>query len=387
MILNEAANFTKRALAYLVLFIVLYMLGEYLIRGSNFIYDRFFPKPVNPPTISFGKIDIVDIQTLPIDLSSVEYRKELPISGFPNFPEGVRVYEITQPRISVAKEEKFKQIAEDLQFSGSPIKVSDTERLWKDIVNRREFRSNIFYETFNQQTNSNYLEEQTITGSTPSKAKAVDSVKEYFGTTQVFNEDLQLAEYYVEGVEIIEGVRKQTLIPQKEQLKFVNVVPKKTLYVTLSEPNRKGERTETPNYAKVMFSNPVISNINLFVALIGNKETVTDSYYNYYSTTGNYGTYPIITPETAYSLLVQNKASLVFIREDGADYFAPSNSVSNIETIDIRSMELAYYMPTAIVDYLQPIYVFSGKYTTTDRKVGDVVFYLPAIDLSIDKNW
>lgn len=386
MTLNEAANFTKRALAYLLLFIVLYMLGEYLIRGSNFIYDRFFPKPTNPPTISFGKIDIVDIPTLPVDLSSVEYRLELPTSSFPTLPESVRVYEITQPRISVAKEEKFIQIANDLQFSGTPMKVSDTERLWKDIVNRREFRSNIFYETFNQQTNSSYLEAHTITGSTPSKVKAVDTAKEYFKTTQVLNDDLQLAEYYVEGVEIIEGVRKQTLIPQKEQLKFVNVFPKKVLYVTLSEPNRKGKRTETPNYATVLFSNPVISNVNLFVGLLDKNEAVTDSFYNYFSTTGNYGTYPIITPQTAYNLLIQNKASLVFIREDGADYFAPSNSVSNISTIDIRSIELAYYMPTNIVDYLQPIYVFRGKYTTSDRKVGDVVYYLPAIDPSIDKN-
>jgi hypothetical protein len=389
MTLNEAANLTKKALAYFVLFLILYMVGEYLIKGSNYIYDKAFPLPGSPPTISFGKIDVVDIATLPVDLSEAEYRKELPVVGFPEFPSAVRVYEIEQPTVSVAKEENAIQIARNLGFNTPPIKVSDSERLWRNLATRSEFRVDVFYETHKLSTDANFLEATLIRGETPSKSQAVDVTREYLTTTGSFDEDLEYAEYTVVGTELIEGVKKKTDLPPREQLKYVNVVPKKVSHTTISGYKRNGEPDIKDNYIKVFTNSPVISNINTYVGKTGtstNDLKVTDGTYNYYNTTGNYGTYPIISADEAWNLLLENKSSLVFIREDGADYFAPSSSVSNVKTIDIRSMELAYYMPTNISKYLQPIYVFSGKYTTANRVTGDIVFYLPALSSVVDSS-
>ena len=51
-----------------------------------------------------------------------------------------------------------------------------------------------------------------------------------------------------------------------------------------------------------------------------------------------------------------------------------------IKTIDIIKIDLVYYMDSKFIEYLQPIYVFSGKFKTSDNRSGDVFFYLPAVD-------
>ena len=394
MTLNDAAKYTKRGVAYFILFLILYVIGENLLKGTNFIYSKAFPTPPEPPNVAFGKIVQLKIQTLPIDLTNVTYRKSLPSLDFPQFPKHIRVYKIETPIISPEKEENFKKRALNLGFESKARKISDTKRIWVNNNLSKQFEAEIYFQTFNLSTNTNYLEANLKPGSSPNGYNAVSETKKMLISTTNLETLFKNADYSIKGVYIQEGLIKETLLPDREILKFVNVIPKEIAYVTYTQSKYdKKKFEESPTFYNIVGKNPLISNINTYV---GRDFTITNSSinksvvhianFNYYKHSQKYGIYPIIPIQDAWEILINNRASLVYIKEDGADFFAPSENIKEITTIDINDIKINYYMDVKYLEYLQPIYVFRGKFTTLTGRKGTVYFYIPAIDrqLNID---
>lgn len=387
MTLNDAAKYTKRGIAYFLLFMVLYMVGDGLYRGANYIYDKTFPKPIDPPNVVFGKVKQLEIQTLPIDLSEVEYRKSFANSELIEIPKQVRVYKIESPIISPAKEELFKQRAQNLGFASVAKKISDTKRIWINNVNQSQFEVEVYFKTFSLYTNPIFLESRLVGGQTPLPSSAVDATKLFFSKNTDLGTLINNADYSIKSAYIQEGLIKETKLPDKEILKYVNVVPKEIGYTNTVSTKRgnKIEYEEVPVQFNIIGKNPDISNINAYVGIdtSQNNSSTTSIYYanfNYYKQSINYGVYPIISVNKAWDSLNLNQASLVYIKEDGADFFAPSENIKNLRVIDIEKIYLAYFMDTKFMDYMQPIYVFKGRFTTLDERKGSLYFYLPALD-------
>jgi hypothetical protein len=89
-------------------------------------------------------------------------------------------------------------------------------------------------------------------------------------------------------------------------------------------------------------------------------------------------TYPIITVSEAWKAVSSNKGVVTSIVASNAAFFE-SPASTNIEKILIDKIEIAYYEPDDWVEYLQPIYVFSGKYVTRGTEGGSIFIYYPAI--------
>ncbi|MBP7859814.1 hypothetical protein KA001_02565 [Patescibacteria group bacterium] len=385
MTLNDAALYTKRFIAYLVIFIILYIIGEWSFKLSATFFDTFFKKPQDPPSIIYGKIPKLNISTLPIDLSKVEFRKELPTVEFPAFPKSVFVYKLEEPLATVVNEENMKDVAIKIGFLENAKKLSNSKRIWVDTKNNRYLESEVFLQVFKYSTDPSFLE-KTLLKSPISPTAAIDSTKDYFSSIGFYQTDFEKGDIVVRGGLLQEGLIKETKIPQNEKIKFVGLTPKKLGFNTYTQEIKNGKKTlvETPNYLEVFFRDPTKSNVNTFVGKTntsGNTGlSVVGASYIYYKTSATGGTYPLIPVEKAYQELLNKNTSLVFIKEDGADFFAQSEAIKDVLKIDIRNISLTYYMPNEFVKYLQPIYVFYGKFITLDDKRGDVYFYLPAID-------
>ena len=88
--------------------------------------------------------------------------------------------------------------------------------------------------------------------------------------------------------------------------------------------------------------------------------------YHYYPVDeSQYSTYPIITPDEAFSQLQSGKA-----------FVASMGQYKDGQTLKIRKIYLAYFDPDSQGDFYQPIYVFdSGDTDPTNSFIG----YLPAV--------
>ncbi len=89
-------------------------------------------------------------------------------------------------------------------------------------------------------------------------------------------------------------------------------------------------------------------------------------------------TYPIITVADAWNLVKNSKGVIVNATPSGSNLL--DKSVTPIvEDIYINNIYLAYYDNSSYQEYLQPIYIFEGKYTTGGTQGGTITIYYPAL--------
>jgi hypothetical protein len=90
-------------------------------------------------------------------------------------------------------------------------------------------------------------------------------------------------------------------------------------------------------------------------------------------------TYPIISPSDAWKFIEENRGALVSVMPENTTLLVPYTPVQ-IEEVYINNIYLAYYDGNSRQDYLQPVYVFEGTYTTSGTAGGSISLYYPAVD-------
>lgn len=92
----------------------------------------------------------------------------------------------------------------------------------------------------------------------------------------------------------------------------------------------------------------------------------------------NDASYPIVTVQEAWKRILAGKGVVSSVRPRN---FNPFDSIASppVERILINSVYLAYYETPEFQKFLQPIYVFEGKYTMGGSDGGDIVLYYPAL--------
>lgn len=88
--------------------------------------------------------------------------------------------------------------------------------------------------------------------------------------------------------------------------------------------------------------------------------------------------YPIISVSEAWNAVKNAKGIISRVFQKGSNPFDNYVPVE-IEKILIDNIYLAYYETPKYQSYLQPIYVFSGNYTTRGSPGGDITIYFPAV--------
>ena len=90
------------------------------------------------------------------------------------------------------------------------------------------------------------------------------------------------------------------------------------------------------------------------------------------------GTYSIISPEDAFNIVQSKKARVVYMYLWGQDRLKPVKS-GILTKLTIFNIYLAYYQPTNLLQYLQPIYVLEGDGRLSTGERVSVFFYIPAV--------
>ena len=88
--------------------------------------------------------------------------------------------------------------------------------------------------------------------------------------------------------------------------------------------------------------------------------------------------YPIITVKEAWQNVSQGKGIVANVTPKNSNRFVLVDKV-RLERVLISDIYLAFYETPEFQRYLQPIWVFSGKYTTTGTEGGEVTIYYPAL--------
>ena len=90
------------------------------------------------------------------------------------------------------------------------------------------------------------------------------------------------------------------------------------------------------------------------------------------------GTYEIISPKQAFSLVQAHSAKVSYMYLWGGNRLSPISS-GTLKKVTITNIYLAYYQPKEQLPYLQPIYVIEGDgFLETGEHVG-VFYYIQAI--------
>ena len=89
-------------------------------------------------------------------------------------------------------------------------------------------------------------------------------------------------------------------------------------------------------------------------------------------------TYPIITVGEAWQAVKDGKGVISNVTPKDSNPFLQYSPV-RVETILIDNIYLAYYDTPTLQQYMQPIYVFDGKYTTKGTEGGAITIYFPAL--------
>jgi hypothetical protein len=117
-------------------------------------------------------------------------------------------------------------------------------------------------------------------------------------------------------------------------------------------------------------ANPFQSNVWAMVGGAEQKDQqmIAAEYHYFPVDPTQYSTYPIITPQQAYSELQNNQ-----------EFIASLGQYKDGDTVTIRNVYLAYFDPNTPGDFYQPVYVFDSVETNHENSF---VGYIPAVNPS-----
>jgi len=341
MTLTEAAYLARRIIRLTLFSLILLIVGRFVFLTGIKLYNRFFPKPPPPPTVSFGKLPKINFPERS-NLPNLEISLQTPDGNLPTFATTSKVYLIPRPRSSLFREDDARSKARQLGFTGEEEKVSDILYRFKNPGTGAVLEINIVLGTFSIDYNLD---------SDPNLGK-------FRAPTQDQADDI--ARSFLAGA----GLLAKDLSPSKTTFDLF----KKTSggispAVSLSEANFVRVNFFRDDYDNLPVKSVNSSRANVWFLVSGSpqqeKKIIAGEYHYFEIDEQKYATYPIKTTQLAFEELKNGKG---FIAELGDNKDGK---------ITIRRVLFGYYDPENYLGFLEPIFIFEG-----DR---DFTAYVPAV--------
>jgi hypothetical protein len=366
MNLTKTAEFVKKFLRYFVLIVGSYYLFAYiLLPGSINLIKAIFTKKT-PPNPIYNQLDQLEFVKKKINNENPTYVLNTPNAKLPtNLPLTMKVYKFKPQQYSYLAGKNASAEAAVLGFTDSDLRsdLSGDVYSWRNSRTMSTLTININSRELDLDTDLNGKSSNFNKGSI-SKETALVSAINTMSSIYRFNDDL-----YPKGTQNIKlgyyiGNKVYETDDQAEaQLALVDFYRSIEEYPILGPDPSKGlmrivvsKNSKNPN----PLNNPILE------ANYWEIETETKSMY------------PIIKIGEAWDMVLNNKAVITQVTPKKSNPFDTYYPVS-VEKIMIDSIYLAYYETPKYQTYLQPIYVFSGTFTTRGTEGGDIVLYFPAV--------
>ncbi|MBW6441429.1 hypothetical protein K0B04_00780 [Patescibacteria group bacterium] len=369
MNLTKTAIYVKKVFKYLFLFVGSYYIVTLIIfPGSIALIRLIFVRSI-PPNPIYGQMEQLEfIQKRISNQQMMEIILDTPNAKLPQFlPDKMTVYKFKPQQYSYLAGNNAIADAEKLGFTQKDL-LSDlkgTVYKWRNSATSSNLTIDVNSRKVVLNTNLNGKSSNFEPGSI-NEESAIEISKNLLLSIFRFNDDL-----YTTGTQTVKlgyyaGTRVQyTEYPRSAQIALVDFYRSIDKYPILGPDSSKG-------LLRVVVRNPPRGNKSDPL----NNPLVEADYWEI--DTVSKATYPIITVNEAWKMVREGNGVITSIVPRDFNPFENYSPVQ-VDKIFIDNVYLAYYENPNYRTYLQPIYVFSGTYSSRNSQGGDIVIYFPAI--------
>ncbi len=354
-----------------------------VIRQSVRLYNYLLPAKTIDPEAKFGFLPQLKMTTIKIS-GNPEYVIDTPNGQLPQFSDRGQVFPIPTPKATLLAEQAVKSLAVDLKFGADFTKNNVSEFRWNDGNNSRTFAVDAVSQNFQLNTSVDKLTE--IAGNafsitdTDAKQVVTNFVKSKSLMQPIDLENMRLVT--IPSITTLGKIRESKIDINRAKMMKVDVF--RDIITQRGDPTKKIEEKRV----KILGPNPKNSLISFYTL----NSPSDDNLFRYPIISFNYwkadytasSPYYLAPIENVWQTIRTGNGVIVYLRVDGEDYYESFKQNLDVKRIEIKDIYLAYYESREYQKYLQPIYVFEGKFqlnSTADKaaQVGDIVMYYPAV--------
>lgn len=339
MSLTQTAYMSRRIIKYgsigLVVFSLLWSISKWAYKA----YVAAHP-PYVAPTVKYGLLPKLVFPAKNTEVKTFTF--ELPNDEVPEFNDQAKVYVIYRPNKTFLALEEDTKTAANFGFSGQPVEIKTGVYEFKDNVNNKTLTVNVLTGDFT--VTYPYTSDQLLMSDSvkmPSKSEAISTASTFLSKGGKLTNDLKDGEKIVTFWKI-EGDGLKSVSSQSEA---------NAARVDFYRQSLDDKSLISTNFGQASVS------ILVSGSTLDAKKIIGVNFKDISVNKESYSTYPIKTGQDVIDSL-------------NSGNFWTAKDVTNKEVV-IRKIYLAYFEPTTLTNYLQPIFVVEGD--------NNFVAYIPAI--------
>jgi hypothetical protein len=395
--LSKSTQFMRKVLIAFIIFAILsfgYQFANDYINNQNNIPPEQISQNNNAYAIPNNKFEQIPRFEIISKTLAPETRATFSIASnnrLPNFPNSVNVYKINPPRERLGDVNRARTIATKLGFNFEENSNENNTLVW----NSSDLTKVLYYHKVEQEwkfevllNRSSILSNQLIIDSNPNFYSS-------FATKTIDSLGISRTRFAGSNSRVIYSTVKNGVnIRQAESFRTANSVMvslyRSIIASELSENYRPQEGT-TPatNYIADVIKLDYRNGVADFI-ITNNKEDIEKDLLAFNFKDFEYGEkaiYNLITAESAWNLIQQNKGYLIWLKLDNDDFFNEHAQLNVKEfKADSPKTRLIYLEPDKRIaeleytHYLQPFYLFEGTVIVADGRQGKFIFLVPALE-------
>lgn len=280
------------------------------------------------PTVKYGVLPKIVFPDK--EKTTKNFTFELPDDTVPSFNDQAKVYIIYRPNTTFLALQEDTETAKSFGFADNPVEIKTGIYEFKDTTNNKTLTVNVldgdFKITYPYASDQMLLTETSV----PNKSNAIEIASNFLSKGNKLTDDLKDGEKNVSYWKIDSGTLKSVSSQSEANAIRVDFYRKDFDDLSLVSSN---------------FGQASIS-VLISGSTVEAKKIIEVNFKDINIDRESYSTYPIKTGEEAINDL---KSGNYWTTRDIAD-----------ANVVIRKMYLAYYEPTTLTNYLQPIFVFEG---------------------------
>ena len=321
--LTYTADISRKIIKYggfgLITFVLLWSIASISIKAYQLAHPKYIP-----PTVRYGALPKIVFPEKQFEKKNFTF--EFTNDKTPTFSDQSRVYILYRSTTKILALEEGKKIAKQFGFESEPVEVSEGIYEFKNEKTNKTLNINVLEGDF--KLKYPYLQDQSIleTKNVPNKTKATEIASSFLQSGNKYTDDLKEGEKKISYWKITDGTLTSVLAQSEANVVKVDFYRKNLEDKWQITSPQAGEAS-----VSVLISGSQIVEANFKYAGIDRE---------------SFSTYPIKTIEQAMNNLT-------------AGNYWPSSDV-NSKNVIIREVNLAYYEPITMTQYVQPIYVFKG---------------------------
>src|SRR3989344_6413588 len=370
MSLVQTSSKVRKGVVITVAVISLYIIFLMVKSPIRQMWYAFFP-PADLPTVAFGYLDPLEFTEAPIVSSVPEYVLNTPTGRLPtDLKTSLAVYKYVSPSFSFSEGKRAQQDAATLGFSDT-MRVSDLSSdlfTWQDV----QFGGNLKIDT-----KTRTLELETPLANLGSlfpvekytQTNAVAAARSLLQKVNRFNDKLYTSD--MRGYQEVRfGKFSGTRVVEVDSIPETQIARvdffRKILDFPILGPDPKQGLLQV--YLRGPETKDAFPQLNFPHVRA----------YHWEINTGDSATYPLTPIETVWEQISQNNGAIVNVTPQGASPFE-TPLATRVDRVLINEVYFAYYDNITPQQFLQPVYVFEGNYTTGAGAFCSITIYYPAV--------